>query len=147
MVGGGDAVVGGDLTEINSSNLIHAVTAALSTEWEGWSWIFAVVSLAIFLVILVLALLIVALLPRPVGIVAEAITEHTFKGSLRNLGWSYRPLALLLTISGWGFVLIPLEISWWSAWFMGLSPGAISGQRELAGLGVPIRAGKGGFWG
>jgi hypothetical protein len=47
-----DAKVGGELTEINSSNLYETLTTALSSEWEGWSWIFAVISLSIFLVIL-----------------------------------------------------------------------------------------------
>ena len=69
-----DAEVGGSLTEINSSNLYDTLTTALSAEWEGWSWIFAVISLAIFLVIIVLALLIVALLPKPVRVVADAIS-------------------------------------------------------------------------
>lgn len=107
-----DAVVGGDLTEINSSNLYETLTTALSSEWEGWSWIFAVISLSIFLVILVLALLIAALLPKPVRIVSEAIHENTFKVILCGiLGLVLiAPLALLLTISVVGIALIPLEV-------------------------------------
>jgi hypothetical protein len=107
-----DAEVGGDLTEINSSNLFETLTTALSSEWEGWSWIFAVISLSIFLVILVLALLIAALLPKPVRIVSEAIHENTFKVILCGiLGLILiAPLALLLTISVVGIALIPLEV-------------------------------------
>lgn len=107
-----EAVVGGDLTEINSSNLYETLTTALSSEWEGWSWIFAVISLSIFLVILVLALLIAALLPKPVRIVSEAIHENTFKVILCGiLGLVLiAPLALLLTISIVGIALIPLEV-------------------------------------
>ncbi len=107
-----DAEVGGDLTEINSSNLYETLTTALSSEWEGWSWIFAVISLSIFLVILVLALLIAALLPKPVRIVSEAIRENTFKVILCGiLGLVLiAPLALLLTISVVGIALIPLEV-------------------------------------
>lgn len=107
-----DAEVGGDLTEINSSNLYETLTTALSSEWEGWSWIFAVISLSIFLVILVLALLIAALLPKPVRIVSEAIHENTFKVILCGiLGLVLiAPLALLLTISVVGIALIPLEV-------------------------------------
>ena len=87
IVSARDAQVSGSLTEINSSNLYETLTAAMSTEWEGWSWIFAIISLAIFLVILVVALLIVALLPKPVRIVAEAITgKHLQSGSLRASG-------------------------------------------------------------
>jgi hypothetical protein len=107
-----DAEVGGDLTEINSSNLFETLTTALSSEWEGWSWIFAVISLSIFLVILVLALLIAALLPKPVRTVSEAIHENTFKVILCGvLGLVLiAPLALLLTISVVGIALIPLEV-------------------------------------
>ena len=107
-----DAEVRGDLTEINSNNLYETLTAALSSEWEGWSWIFAVISLSIFLVILVLALLIAALLPKPVRIVSEAIRENTFKVILCGiLGLVLiAPLALLLTISVVGIALIPLEV-------------------------------------
>ncbi len=107
-----DAEVRGDLTEINSNNLYEILTTALSSEWEGWSWIFAVISLSIFLVILVLALLIAALLPKPVRIVSEAIRENTFKVILCGiLGLVLiAPLALLLTISVVGIALIPLEV-------------------------------------
>jgi hypothetical protein len=112
IVSARDAQVGGSLTEINSSNLYETLTAALGTEWEGWSWIFAVISLAIFLVILVVALLISALLPKPVGIVAEAIRDNTFKVVLCGLLGLVLivPLALLLTVSVVGIALIPLEV-------------------------------------
>ena len=107
-----DSQVGGSLTEINSSNLYDFLTTAMSAEWEGWSWIFAVISLAIFLVIMVLALLIVALLPKPVRTVADAIGENTFKVILCGLLGLVLivPLALLLTISVVGIALIPLEV-------------------------------------
>jgi hypothetical protein len=107
-----DATVGGSLTEINSSNLYETLTTAVSAEWEGWSWIFAIISLSIFLVILVLALLTVALLPKPVGIISEAISENTFKVVLCGLLGLVliAPLALLLTISVVGIALIPLEV-------------------------------------
>jgi hypothetical protein len=112
IVSARDAQVGGSMTEINSSNLYETLTAAMSAEWEGWSWIFAVISLAIILVILVVALLVVALLPKPVRIVAEAIRENTFKVALCGLLGLVliAPLALLLTISVIGIALIPLEV-------------------------------------
>jgi hypothetical protein len=107
-----DATVGGSITEINSSNLYDTLTTALSSEWEGWSWIFAIISLSIFIVILVLAILIVALLPRPVRIISEAINENTFKVILCGLLGLVliAPLAILLTISVVGIALIPLEV-------------------------------------
>ncbi len=112
IVLGREARIDGSLTEINSSNLYETLTAALSTEWEGWSWVFAIISLSIFIVILVLALLIVALLPKPVRIISEAIRENTFKVVLCGLLGLVliAPLALLLTISVVGIALIPLEV-------------------------------------
>lgn len=112
IVAARDSQVGGSLTEINSSNLYDILSTAMSAEWEGWSWIFAIISLAIFLVIMVLALLIVALLPKPVRVVADAISENTFKVVLCGiLGLVLiAPLALLLTISVVGIALIPLEV-------------------------------------
>jgi dipeptide/tripeptide permease len=112
IVSARDSQIGGTTTEINSSTLFETLTTALSAEWEGWSWIFAVISLSIFLVILVLALLIVALLPKPVRTVAEAISENTFKVFLCGLLGLVliAPLALLLTISVVGIALIPLEV-------------------------------------
>jgi len=112
IVSARDSQIGGIMTEINSSNLFETLTTALGSEWEGWSWIFAIISLSIFLVILVLALLIVALLPKPVRTVAEAISENTFKVTLCGLLGLVliAPLALLLTISVVGIVLIPIEV-------------------------------------
>ncbi len=112
IVSARDAQVSGSLTEINSSNLYETLTAALSTEWEGWSWVFAVISLAIFLVIMVVALLIAALLPKPVRTIGEAIAESTFKVILCGLLGLVLivPLALLLTVSVVGIALIPLEV-------------------------------------
>jgi hypothetical protein len=136
-----DAEVGGSLTEINSSNLMETLTAALSAEWEGWSWIFAVVSLAIFVVILVVALLIVALLPKPVRTISEAITQQPFRVILcGTLGLILvAPLALLLTISVVGIALIPLEVILVvSAVLLGfIAVGQLIGRGILDRLGRP----------
>lgn len=107
-----DAEVGGSLTELNSSNLYETLATALSSEWEGWSWVFAIISLSIFLVLLVLALLIAALLPKPVLTVSESITQNTLKVILWGiLGLvTIAPLTLLLTISVVGIALIPLQV-------------------------------------
>lgn len=107
-----DAEVHGDLTEINSTNLYETLSRIVSSEWEGWSWLFAVFSISLFLGILVLALLIVSLLPKPVRVVSEAISENTFKVILSGiLGLILiAPLALLLAISVVGIALIPLEV-------------------------------------
>jgi hypothetical protein len=107
-----NAEVEGDLTEINLNNLYEYLATALSDRWKGWSWIFAVISLSIFLVILTMALLIAALLPKPVVIVSRSIQNNTIKVILSGiLGLILIvPLALLLTLSVVGIALIPLEV-------------------------------------
>jgi hypothetical protein len=107
-----DARVQGELMEINSTNLYETIVNAVSTEWDGWSWVFALISLSILTVILVLALIISALMPNPIRIISEAISRNTFKVILVGiLGLvAIVPLALLLTISVVGIALIPLEV-------------------------------------
>ena len=107
-----DAEVGGDLTEINSTNFYETMMNAISSEWEGWSWVFALISLSILAVVLCMALLTAALLPKQVIAVSEAISENTMKVILTGVLAlvTIAPLALLLTISVIGIALIPLEI-------------------------------------
>jgi hypothetical protein len=113
VVRGRGAEVQGDVTEINSDEISVAITNALSDDWEGWSWIMAIVSLSIFICILLLTLLIVHFLPKPIRTISTAIKETPLKVIL----WGtvglilIVPLAALLTFSVVGIVLIPLEIT------------------------------------
>ncbi|MCX5841017.1 MAG: polymer-forming cytoskeletal protein [Deltaproteobacteria bacterium] len=112
IVMGKGADVHGTLTEINSSNISAAISDLLSDDWEGWSWLFAIFSVVVFFAILILALLIVALIPKPIQVIAETIKKNTFKVSLTGLLGLLLivPIAVLLTISVIGIVLIPLEM-------------------------------------
>jgi MFS family permease len=112
IVMGKGADVHGTLTEINSSNISAAISDLLSDDWEGWSWLFAIFSVVVFFAILILALLIVALIPKPIQVIAETIKTSTFKVSLSGLLGLLLivPIAVLLTISVIGIVLIPLEM-------------------------------------
>ncbi|MCX7635665.1 MAG: polymer-forming cytoskeletal protein, partial [Syntrophales bacterium] len=112
IVMGRGAEVHGRLAEINAANISDYLTEVLSEEWEGWSWVWAVFSLAIFTGILIIALLIVVLIPKPLRIVARAIKEETLRITLWGLLGLVLvvPLAVLLTISVIGIVLIPLEM-------------------------------------
>jgi hypothetical protein len=112
IVMGKGADVHGTLTEINSSNISAAISDLLSDDWEGWSWLFAIFSVVVFFAILILALLIVALIPKPIQVIAETIKTNTFKVSLSGLLVLLLivPIAVLLTISVIGIVLIPLEM-------------------------------------
>lgn len=102
----------GNITEINASNFWNVISSAFENEEEGWSWILAIVSLATFFCLLIIALLVAFLLPKPIIVIVATVEEET----LRSLLWGVlglilvAPLALLLTISVIGIVLIPLEI-------------------------------------
>ena len=107
------ARVYGSLKEINSSDISSSLTSVLNEDWEGWSWVFAILSLLVFIGILILATLLITLLPKPICLVSTAIKEYPFKVFLWGLLMlvSIVPLAVLLTISVLGIVLIPLEMA------------------------------------
>ena len=113
IVRGRGAEVYGTLTEINTDDISEAITKALSEEWEGWSWIFAIVSLSIFLGVLLVTVLTVFLIPKPVRLISSAIKEKPFKVTAWGLTGLVLivPLAVLLAVSVIGIVLIPLEMA------------------------------------
>jgi hypothetical protein len=109
---GKGADVRGTVTEINSSNVSDAISNLLSDDWEGWSWLFALFSVIIFLTTLVIAMLIVALIPKPIITISEGITLHSYRATIAGfIGLMLiAPIAVLLTLSVIGIVLIPLQI-------------------------------------
>jgi hypothetical protein len=113
VVMGRGAIVHGNIKEINASDFSASVASALDEDWEGWSWVFAVLSFLIFIGVLILATLLVILLPKPIYLVSTAIKESPFRVFLWGLLVlvSIAPLAILLTISVLGIVLIPLEMA------------------------------------
>jgi len=113
VVRGRGSEIHGNLTEINSDDISAAISNALSDEWEGWSWIFAIVSLSIFIGVLILTLLIVHFIPKPIRIIATAVREIPAKVILWGIIGLILivPLAVLLAISVIGIVLIPLEMT------------------------------------
>jgi hypothetical protein len=113
IVRGRGAEVHGNVTEINADDISSAIANALSEEWEGWSWIFAIVSVAIFLGVLLLTVLTIFLIPKPVRLIASAVREKPFKVTVWGLAGLVLvvPLAVLLAVSVVGIVLIPLEMA------------------------------------
>jgi len=112
IVMGKGADVHGTLTEINSSNISAPYpTSSVTTgkDGPGCSPFSRLLSFSLFLI---LALLIVALIPKPIQVIAETIKKNTFKVSLSGLLGLLLivPIAVLLTISVIGIVLIPLEM-------------------------------------
>lgn len=106
------AWVQGRIMELAFPNLASLSGALSSDKWRDLFWIFRGISFLTSLAFLVLALLIVLLIPRPVGIISANIE----KDPLRAGGWGLlgvlliAPLAFLLTLSIVGILLIPLEI-------------------------------------
>lgn len=113
VVRGRGAEVHGNVTEINADDISTAIANALSEEWEGWSWIFAIVSVAIFLGVLLLTVITVFLIPKPVRLIASAVKGKPFKVTIWGLAGLVVvvPLAVLLAVSVVGIVLIPLEMA------------------------------------
>jgi len=109
IVAARDAAVGGTSTELNSSKISAALSEALHGEWEGWSWVFAVVSILIFTAISLLSLLLVAFIPRNVDRIAEAISRHFLRVSFWGIlgGILMINMILLLVISVIGIFFLP----------------------------------------
>lgn len=112
VVRGKGARVHGNITEINTEDISDAISTALSDEWEGWSWIFAIISISIFLGVLVLTVLVVFFIPGPLRVISEAVREKPFKAMMLGVvGFMVVvPLAVLLAMSVVGIFLIPLEM-------------------------------------
>ena len=113
IVRGSGSEVSGSLTEINATNFSEILAAVLNSEWKGWSWLFAVFSVTLYLGLLILSILLVLLIPRPIRVISEAVEKNPYKAGLWGLVGLILvvPLAFLLTISVIGVVLVPLEIS------------------------------------
>ncbi len=110
---GNGSEVYGSLTEINTSNFSEIVATALNSDWEGWSWLFAIFSIILYLGLLVLSILLVLLIPKPIRIISDAAERRPYRSGFWGLIGLILvvPLAFLLTISVIGVVLVPLEIS------------------------------------
>ncbi len=113
IVRGRGAEVYGNLTEINADDISLAISNALSEEWEGWSWIFAIVSISIFLGVLLITIVTVFLIPKPIRLISSAIKEKPLKVTAWGIAGLVLvvPLAVLLAVSVVGIVLIPLEMT------------------------------------
>lgn len=106
------AEVRGDLIEVNIPGLSSVLKSVSWPSWQELRWAFGVISFVAFLGFLALALLIVAILPKPVGLISSAVENSTLKVALWGLLGAVLivPLAVFLVISVVGIVLIPLEI-------------------------------------
>ncbi|MBN1545942.1 MAG: hypothetical protein JW902_04710 [Syntrophaceae bacterium] len=113
IVRGKGSEVNGSLTEINSSNVSQGLATVINSDWVGWSWFFAIISITFYLGLLILAILLVLLIPKPIRVISDAVERKPYKAGFWGLIGLILvvPLAFLLTISVIGVVLVPLEIS------------------------------------
>jgi hypothetical protein len=105
--------VEGPLMEINASNFTDVLGHVLTGDWEGWSWVFAFMSIAFYLSLLLAAILLSALIPRSIMVISMSIQTSPYL----SVFWGLLavilavPLAALLVISVIGVTLIPLELA------------------------------------
>lgn len=106
------ASVRGDLIEVNIPGLASVLTSVSRDGWRGLRWAFGILSFIAFIGFLALALLIVAVLPKPVTRISTLIEDSALKVTLWGLLGTLLivPLAVFLAISVVGIVLIPVEI-------------------------------------
>jgi len=103
------ARIRGDIVEVGVPGVSSVVRALSKGKGRGWYWVFRIVS---FVGLLALALLLVAIIPKPFASISDKVTASTLKvilWGLLGLGLTV-PLTILLIISLVGIPLIPLEI-------------------------------------
>ncbi len=106
------AVVRGDLTEVNIPGMSSVLRSVSWPSWEELRWAFGIISLVAFVGFLALALVIVAVFPKPVGLISAAVEDSPLRVALWGLLGVLLivPLAIFLAVSVVGIVLIPLEM-------------------------------------
>ena len=113
VVQGSGAQIYGRINEINSSNVFAALSSAFYEEEDEWSWLSGIMAFCFFLMLVVLAILLAFLLPRPLCAVADRISLNKFQsffwGALAAL--MTVPFFTLLALSFIGIPLIPLAFS------------------------------------
>jgi len=103
------AQIRGDIVEVNIPGISSIVSLLSRGKGREWSWAFRTIT---FIGLLALALLLVAIIPRPFNLISMVVEKNPLKVILWGiLGLVLTiPLALLLAVSLVGIPLIPLEI-------------------------------------
>jgi hypothetical protein len=106
------AQVQGDQVEVALPGLSSFFMSLSQGNWHELSWIFRLISIIASIGFMALALMVVLLIPAPVGMVSATVEKNTLKAA----GWGLLavflivPVAVLLAVSIIGIVLIPVEI-------------------------------------
>ena len=103
------AKIHSDMVEVDVPGISSFKPSMPEWHWRRWFWGFRMVT---FIGCLALALLIVAIMPRQIGLISDAIEKDTLKTVLWGLlGIALIvPGALLLTMSIVGIPLVPVEL-------------------------------------
>jgi hypothetical protein len=106
------AQVEGNQVEVPLPGLSSSFMGLSQGNWPHLSWILRLISIIASMGFMALALLVVLLIPRPIGMISAAVEHNIWKVA----GWGLLgvfliiPVAVLLAISIIGIVLIPVEI-------------------------------------
>jgi hypothetical protein len=103
------AQVGDDEVELNIPGLSSLIGISTTTNWVGWALAFKIF---VFIGFLALALMIVAVIPKPFVLISTTVQENTLKTILLGiLGLVVLvPLAVFLAITIIGLPLVALEV-------------------------------------
>ncbi|MCK4358251.1 MAG: polymer-forming cytoskeletal protein [Candidatus Cloacimonetes bacterium] len=103
------AQINGDIVEVNIPFFSSIIPSVCTGRWFGW---FLPLRIITFISFLVLALLIVAIIPKPVCTISTMVEKNTLKMILWGLLGLVLivPLGILLAVSVVGIILIPIEI-------------------------------------
>lgn len=113
VVRGPYSVVKGKISEINFAEISDAISLVLHEEWQGWSWIFAIISIFFLMCLLVLGMIAYAVIPKQMVAISEVIKKSPWRVGCWGIGGliSIIPLAVLLTMSVVGIALVPLQMT------------------------------------
>ena len=110
---GNGAQIYGDITEINSSNLLDAVSSAFYEKTQEWSWLTDIIYFSFFAMLFMMALLTAFLFPRYLNAIIFSIEGNKAK----SFFWGFfgtlmiAPFFILLALSFIGIPLMPLAFS------------------------------------
>ena len=106
------AQVQGNQVEVALPGFSSFIMSLSQGNWRELSWVFRLIFFIASIGFMALALMVVLLIPRPIGIISAAI-EHK---PMHAVGWGFLgiflivPVGVLLAVSIIGIVLIPVEI-------------------------------------
>ena len=103
------AQIGDDEVELNIPGLSSLIGFSTTASWVGWALAFKILA---FIGFLALALVIVAIIPKPFGLISNNVQQNTLKSILLGiLGLVVLiPMAVFLAITVIGLPLVALEV-------------------------------------